>query len=409
MKILRKTIISSLTIIFLGPVISITISFAQLDGQQGNIYIHVNGSKYVIQGNSIYVKRDFMYKAVAEFPTPTVELLLRYRPYITSDFGYNKKKYKLSDVLEDVSSAISCAEYYDGKIWVGFGYYEGEGSEGFGGIGFYDLSTGKTGILRHPALMDYSAKKIRITSDTIFIQTIGEYETVSTVGNGLIELCRSTLRTSAKVPPNGSVIYDKDRENNIATDYDRSIDKIISDKRFLDKEISQLPDSIVVKINSIGLDSFMIQTRNDEMRLRRKVIAHARIICDTVLSLLSTTPLATIGDSMGAILTISGNNFNGFYGIYGFRELYLHSDHGGIQYGLYPINGLPHSAGDVVRVWFLLEKGMSFHKETFNRSLSIILKDVIYGSFGPNKWTEQKKCSYIKSISFRVIYKDLIH
>ncbi len=175
---------------------------------------------------------------LASFARPTVSMLLEYRPDVKKHFSYNKEL-SFFDIIEDVESEISTATIADDKIWVGFSFYEGEGWEGFGGIGFYDLKSNEIGVLRHSALVGCSVKSLMVKDKKIYILTIANYELSSTVCNGLVIIDMANLETKAFVPPGTSVLWDKDESNSdsAAKYYDKPISKIISDKRFITKPI----------------------------------------------------------------------------------------------------------------------------------------------------------------------------
>ncbi|MGH7456817.1 MAG: hypothetical protein ACRENG_36040, partial [bacterium] len=138
------------------------------------------------------------------------------------------------------------------------------GQQGYGGIGFYDLTTGDLGILRHPALVNHTVRDLMVTEEMIFVATIAEYELSREVGNGLVMIDRKTLQVSALVPPGTPVIWHKDGGENAALYYDKSIPEILADRRFIAKRIE---DWDIIELDmalNLGLEGYMIRAAEQE-------------------------------------------------------------------------------------------------------------------------------------------------
>jgi rhodanese-related sulfurtransferase len=203
-------------------------------------------------------------KALAHFPKPTVELLLQYRPQIIGRFGYDEDNEEFRSRLGEIESTVSAATLAHNKLWIGFSFYEEEGSEGYGGIGFYDLDTGEIGVLRHPALVNHSVRDLMITDAMIYVATIDEFELSREVGNGLVMIDRKTLQVSALVPPRASVVWHRDGGENAAVFYDKSISEILADRRFVSKNVEGWnPNDLIAALN-LGLERYMIETAERE-------------------------------------------------------------------------------------------------------------------------------------------------
>jgi hypothetical protein len=368
------------------------------------ISIKVRSNEYIIKDYAIYLNRKNILTEIARFPEPTPEMLLKYRPHVKSNYGYNENIKTFAEILNDVSSTISCAKYYEGKIWVGFGFYEGEFSDGYGGIGYYDLSTRAMGVLRHPALINYSVKDIFISLDTVFIQTIGNYECISEVGNGLVKICRANLLASAKVPPGVATIYDKDGGENVSKYYNRPIKNIIADTRFIDKIIPQWPDSISIFIKSEGPDSFMVKAADWEKDCRNHLFSKSRIYCDTTFSMNINNSNVPFRD----LLRVIGENKipNRLLDVEGFHRVVIWYDWDHFLY-LFPRKGFSQNI-HVSNMNFTLEKGSCYNIDSYRSNLKIIVKDVLYDKIGPDIFTNGNIYRYIKSINFKIVYRDLV-
>lgn len=257
-----------------------------LHGQDVSSFaVTVGQDSFVAIGSQISKRIDGQWTTVAEFTIPTVSLLLQYRPHVRSHFGFDEQTENFIDIVQDVSSTISTACEAEGRIWVGFSFYEGEGSEGYGGIGFYDPTTNKIGVLRHPALIDYSVKSMLITDTALYIQTAGHYELSSTVGNGLVIVDRNTLLAKAITPPGTPTLWDKDDPASADSFYNRPISVILNDDRFMQQEVPQFPYEILRDFKNIGLDSLMVRSARAEAAVRERAVLNARLKGRDVLTM----------------------------------------------------------------------------------------------------------------------------
>jgi rhodanese-related sulfurtransferase len=203
-------------------------------------------------------------RVLAHFPRPSVELLLQYRPQILGHFGYDEDNEEFRSRLGKIESAVSVATLANHKIWMGFSFYEGEGNEGYGGIGFYDLQTGEIGVLRHPSLLNHSVRDLIVTDEMIYAATIDEFELNREAGNGLVMIDRKTLQVRALAPPGTSVVWHKDGGEDAALFYDKSIAEILADRRFVSKKVEGWnPNDFITALN-LGLERYMIQTAEQE-------------------------------------------------------------------------------------------------------------------------------------------------
>lgn len=203
---------------------------------------------------------------LTHFPTPTVELLLRYRPRLVEQYGYDEDNEDFRNEINHVESLIAAATYANGKIWVGFSFYQGRGQQGYGGIGFYDLATGDLGVLRHPALVKHSVRDLMVTDEVIYIATIDEYELSREVGNGLVLIDRKTLQVNALIPPGTPVVWHKDGGENAALYYDKSIPEILADSRFIPKAVEGWDPIELGAALNLGLEGYMIKAAEQEQQ-----------------------------------------------------------------------------------------------------------------------------------------------
>ncbi|HYF38409.1 MAG TPA: hypothetical protein VD930_01890, partial [Gemmatimonadales bacterium] len=59
------------------------------------------------------------------------------------------------------------------RIWFGKIFYDGEGTSGVGGLGYFDTSTSRYSFVRVPGLADWSVSAILIEADTAWIGLVG--------------------------------------------------------------------------------------------------------------------------------------------------------------------------------------------------------------------------------------------
>src|SRR5262245_29140143 len=81
------------------------------------------------------------------------------------------------DLLSLEQSIGACHQVGD-VIWFGISFYDGEGSEGVGGVGRYDLATKRLEVRRPEELRDASVSHLVHDGDSLWIATHGRYECV---------------------------------------------------------------------------------------------------------------------------------------------------------------------------------------------------------------------------------------
>lgn len=266
--------------LFFTFLFSFIITWADEIPNRGNL-IRLGEDTFKLKGYNISRIANGKTIPLANFARPTVLMLLKYRPHVKKHFSYDEKL-RFFNIVEDVESEISAAFVAENKIWVGFSFYEGEGWEGYGGIGFYDLKSNEIGVLRHPALMDCSVKSLMVKDKRIYILTIGNYELSSTVCNGLVIIDMTNLEAKAFVPPGAGVLWDKDESNSdsAAKYYDKPISEVISDKRFITKPIKSWGKKQIEEILRIGLEQYMIKQAKQEKDMREAALSKATILVE---------------------------------------------------------------------------------------------------------------------------------
>lgn len=103
-------------------------------------------------------------------------------------------KYRRDHVVEDfdgVDETIGPVVPEGERLWFGLRFYEGEGQEGVGGLGFFDPKTGQLGLLRHPGLVDCSSAELQVTRDAFVVRTESEHEYSAAECNGRVEIPRT--------------------------------------------------------------------------------------------------------------------------------------------------------------------------------------------------------------------------
>ena len=209
------------------------------------------------------------WQKTASFARPTVCLLETYRPEVRRHFYLDEEKDLLFNAVEDVVSTIVTSIQADNKIWVGFSFYEGEGWEGYGGIGFFDTSTREMGVLRHPALVNCSVQSLKVTKDKIYVATIANYELSSGVCNGLVVIDLMTSEAKTLKPPGPALLKHKDGGENGLQYYDKQI---------VESDVENFTSEVRDQIQQMSLEQFMIEEYKREKQKREQAVANARLV-----------------------------------------------------------------------------------------------------------------------------------
>jgi len=401
--------VAALAIVILALPVSIQ-SFAQDNLHE--FYLVVGQDTLTACGYRILRNTPDGDTVLMRFTFPTLSMLVQDRPSIVKDYTSDASQAGFRDIVSAVASEImaGCVSE-DGEIWVGFGFYEGEGSDGIGGIGYFDPRTGESGVLRHPALVDYSISDLKVTADTIYAVTKGFYEGASTVGNGLVAISRRTLHAIARVPPGTSTLWDTETQETVAPMYERPITDLISDQRFIPKVLPDWPATTEQVIKNAGAKAFMSLSQRQEQNTRQAALSRAVVISDE--SLRASGP----DHVFGQLVFRSGIKFatDGFEelkqscGVDGFKTIWI--DISGNM-------GFPEWKGVVVypqhqpSQWvrsstydkYSGKAGAAWLFETFDKSLFITLDSLVVKGAECRSQVSPTREQYFESTSIHVRY-----
>lgn len=257
---------------------------------EGNERISIGNAIFTANGYDIFVDSLGCRRRLARLPVPTFEQLVKYQPDIAGRHHFDTTEYRLDQMIFEIESRINTATLRGTKIWFGFSFYGGEGNEGYGGIGFFDLPTNALGILRHPSLVGCSTRSLLVTDTAIFVVTYENHELGDGVGNGLVMLNLRSFQVRSIVPPGSTVLWDKDEGTLAGVYYDKSIPEMLQDDRFVESPVQQFSNEEMAELSSSGLDQFMIRTAENERKLRDKVFSNAEILQDTLIVLREDMP-----------------------------------------------------------------------------------------------------------------------
>lgn len=376
--------------------------------QDKEFFFDIDSVQYMVKHYTIYSKANDAWEEIKSFSIPTFSMLRHYRSEVQNHFSIDTSRYKLSDIISDISSPVSAATFYKGKIWVGFSYYEGEGTEGIGGIGFFDIKTKQIGVLRHPALINQSVKALYITDDTIYVQSICNYELTSTVGNGLVCIDRRTLNAIARIPPTTLVLWDKDSDESCAEFYEKPIQNIISDKRFIYKIIPQWSKSEFDKIKLIGSEKYMQQVALWESELRKKAIISSKLIYERsiVFSDSGNAQLQEFNNDDFYVSYTCTDSFRcGVRKYSGFLITSMISDTKW-EVLIKPIDGVPCD-GSYHPIHVMTQNKMSWQTENWNKLLKISITDFKTKKIKYDYITRQETYQYFTKMSFKIALYEL--
>ncbi len=346
------------------------------------------------------------WKRLARFVVPTAAQLLKYRPEVKEHFGYSNRGSLFEDIISCVTSANSIAVLRRDTLWVGFSFYEGEGSEGYGGVGFCDLSSGSIGILRHPALINHSARSLVVTDTALIVATVDNFELISTVGNGVVIIDRRNAVATAIVPPGTDVLWDKDSDESVGDYYEKSIPEMLDDKQFVPKPVEQFDKQEILKIGKLGLEKYMIETFEEERRLRSNLFSHAVCLYDSVIVLDPATDGKKSLDTQPVIIkgytyVCSDDKFAGAY-----VDVYEGWEDGHIK--IRPIRRIPQWEFDFSEP-LLPEKGFVWYCEGGTSSASVEFKEIQIENVNKdaNCPFQQKTFDVITHLKVRVTFVSL--
>ena len=217
--------------------------------------VRVGTSAYLVYGTGVYSyrERDDKWGKVSEFPIPDEALFKKYRPKAT---------------IWTYETEIGLSTVAPGKIWAGYKFYNGEGFNGIGGAVFYNVATGETGVLRHPALLDCSAGTLSVSDERLVVRTSWQGEGGSSVCNGVVAIDLKTLKAVSYMPVGSTTITDNDPapgDKLLGDKYNAPLDKVLSEEAgFEKKDAPNWSDAEREKILAEGLDRYMIRTAREE-------------------------------------------------------------------------------------------------------------------------------------------------
>jgi hypothetical protein len=81
------------------------------------------------------------------------------------------------------------------KIWFGKTFYDGEGSTGVGGFGYFDMATRKVRMFAPPEAVDWSTTAVLVRPDAVWMGTAMNGEGIGGGGGGVLRFDRSTEAT----------------------------------------------------------------------------------------------------------------------------------------------------------------------------------------------------------------------
>lgn len=135
--------------------------------------------------NVIYIEKDEarLPAAVPALPRTTYDQFAATRPQRVKD-GYRRGGTQFDE-------SIGAWQREDGRIWFGKTFYDGEGSTGVGGFGYFDEKEKKLQLFNPPEIADWSVLALDLTPDALWMALVnnGEYGGAS---GGLLRYDRHT-------------------------------------------------------------------------------------------------------------------------------------------------------------------------------------------------------------------------
>jgi hypothetical protein len=119
----------------------------------------------------IYIENDKapVPAAVPSLPRTTYDQFAAARPGRVKN-GYVRAGTELHD-------SVGCWQQEDGRIWFGKSFYDGEGSTGVGGFGYFDLNERRLHMFAPREIADWSVSAIDVGPDAVWMALVmnGEY------------------------------------------------------------------------------------------------------------------------------------------------------------------------------------------------------------------------------------------
>ncbi len=82
------------------------------------------------------------------------------------------------------------------RIWLGKTFYDGEGSTGIGGFGYFDMATRKLRMYAPPEVVDWSISAILVRPDAVWMGIAMNGESAGSSGGGVLRFDRASEMTS---------------------------------------------------------------------------------------------------------------------------------------------------------------------------------------------------------------------
>jgi hypothetical protein len=136
----------------------------------GRVYISA-GTEGLPPRNVIYIENDEarLPATVPALPRTTYDQFAAARPQRVKD-GYRREHTELNE-------STGQWQREDGRIWFGKTFYDGEGSTGVGGFGYFDEQEKKLQLFNPPEIADWSVSALDVTPEAVWMALVnsGEY------------------------------------------------------------------------------------------------------------------------------------------------------------------------------------------------------------------------------------------
>jgi hypothetical protein len=145
----------------------------------------VAGSEGLPPRNVIYIENDQapLPATVPALPRTTYDQFAIARPQRVKD-GYVRQGTELNE-------SIGPWQREDSRIWFGKTFYDGEGSTGVGGFGYFDQQDRKLHLFEPPEIADWSVSALDVTPDAVWMGLVNNGEFGGSSG-GLLRFDRQT-------------------------------------------------------------------------------------------------------------------------------------------------------------------------------------------------------------------------
>jgi hypothetical protein len=118
-----------------------------------------------------------------QFPQPAFDLFAKYRP-ARVQAGYTRD-------FANIETEVGPFQLEGRRLWFGTAFYDGEGTTGVGGVGSFEIDSGRWEVFYEPAMAEWSSSAILVENRAVWLGLMAQPEGAAYAG-GLLRYDRNT-------------------------------------------------------------------------------------------------------------------------------------------------------------------------------------------------------------------------